>query len=313
MRWRDVINGLSKADDEFLNSECGNNVIARLAMKYMTQDELWSHHDDTDPRIRYVVAQKIIDQDKLWSMRDDQYTTVKGAVTRRIKDQDRLVELGGGSEALEASRRIKDLDVLVKMAAGAGAERAPNLAVAIIRRLKGNPARLREIASLTTSPLIKVYVAVALNDQEYLWSLRNDLDCRHKHDAVEALAINIEGDDRMLEFIRIGDERNYGHSIRWLVAGRIKDQDKLWGLYRSDAGHLANRVAPLIEDEDRLWSMQFDPMTAYDVIQVKRTIASRTTSVERLMILIGDEDQTVSDYAKVRLDEVMRGHKEETV
>lgn len=311
MKWRDVINGLSKADDEFLNSECGNNVITRFAMKYMTQDELWSHHDDTDPRIRYVVAQKINDQDKLWSMRDDQYTTVKGAVARRIKDQDRLVELGAGGEALEASRRIKDLGVLVKMAAGA--VDATYLAVAIIRRLKGNPARLREIASLTTSPLIKVCVAVALNDQEYLWSLRNDLDCRYRHDVVEAFAINIEGDDRMLEFIRIGDERNYGYNIRWQVAGRIKDQDKLWGLYRSDTGHLANRVAPLIEDEDKLWSMQFDPMTAYDVIQVKRTIASRITSVEHLMILIGDEDQTVSDYAKVRLDEVMRGHKEETV
>lgn len=311
MKWRDVINGLSKADDEFLNSECGNNVITRLAMKYMTQDELWSHHDDTDPRIRYVVAQKINDQDKLWSMRDDQYTTVKGAVARRIKDQDRLVELGAGGEALEASRRIKDLGVLVKMAAGA--VDATYLAVAIIRRLKGNPARLREIASLTTSPLTKVYVAVALNDQEYLWSLRNDLDCRYRHDAVEAFAINIEGDDRMLEFIRIGDERNYGYNIRWQVAGRIKDQDKLWGLYRSDTGHLANRVAPLIEDEDRLWSMQFDPMTAYHVIQVKRTIASRITSVERLMILIGDEDRAVSARAKVRLDEVMRGHKEETV
>lgn len=311
MKWRDVINGLNKADDELLNSECGNNVITRLAMKYMTQDELWSHHDDTDPKIRYVVAQKIIDQDKLWSMRDDRYTTVKGAVARRIKDQDRLVELGAGGEALEASRRIKDLGVLVKMAAGA--VDATYLAVAIIRRLKGNPARLREIASLTTSPLIKVRVAVALNDQEYLWSLRNDLDCRYRHDAVEAFAINIEGDDRMLEFIRIGDERNYGYNIRWQVAERIKDQDKLWGLYRSDTGHLANRVAPLIEDEDKLWSMQFDPMTAYDVIQVKRTIALRITSVERLMILIGDEDQTVSDRAKVRLDEVMRGHKEETV
>lgn len=311
MKWRDVINGLNKADDELLNSECGNNVIVRLAMKYMTQDELWSHHDDTDPKVRYVVAQKIIDQDKLWSMRDDRYTTVKGAVARRIKDQDRLVELGAGGEALEASRRIKDLGVLVKMAAGA--VDATYLATAIIRRLKGNPARLREIASLTTSPLIKVRVAVALNDQEYLWSLRNDLDCRYKYDAVEAFAINIEGDDRMLEFIRIGDERNYGYNIRWQVAGRIKDQDKLWGLYRSDTGHLANRVAPLIEDEDKLWSMQFDPMTAYDVIQVKRTIASRITSVEHLMILIGDEDRTVSDYAKVRLDEVMRGHKEETV
>lgn len=312
MKWCDVISAISNgAGPEFMNSECKISTLATLAMKFMTQDELWSHHDDSDPRIRYVVAQKIKDQDKLWSMRDDGYCTVKNMVVRRIKDQDRLAELGKGVTALKASRRIKDPDVLVKMAVAA--EHAPNLAASIIKQLKSRPDKLREIASLTADPLIKVHVAVALNDQEYLWSLRNDLNCQYECNAAEIFATNIEGDDRILEFIRIGDERHYGCDIRWLAARLIKDQDKLWGLYKSGAPRLAWTVAQRIEDEDRLWSMQFDPAEAYDIIQVKRIIASRITSVERLTALTADEDENVRNLAMNRMDQVMRGHKEDIV
>lgn len=312
MKWRDVISAVNNsAGPEFMNSECKISTLITLAMKFMTQDELWSHHDDSDPRIRYVVAQKIKDQDKLWSMRDDEYHTVKNMVVRRIKDQDKLAELGKGVTALKASRRIKDPDVLVKMAVAA--EHAPNLAAAIIKQLKSRPDKLREIASLTANPLIKVHVAVALNDQEYLWSLRNDLNCQYECNAAETFAINIEGDDRILEFIRIGDEKHYGYNTRWKAARLIKDQDKLWGLYKSVAPYLAWLIAQRIEDEDRLWSIQFDPTEAYDIIQVKRIIASRITSVERLTILMDDEDPSVRSTAEVRLDEVMRGHKEDTV
>lgn len=312
MKWRDVISAINNgAGPEFMNSECKISTLATLAMKFMTQDELWSHHDDSDPRVRYVVAQKIKDQDKLWSMKDDGYRTVKNMVVRRIKDQDKLAELGKGVTALKASRRIKDPDVLVKMAVAA--ERAPNLAASIIEQLKSRPDKLREIASLTTNPLIKVHVAVALNDQEYLWSLRNDLNCQYECNAAETFVINIEGDDRILEFIRIGDEKHYGYNTRWKAAKLIKDQDKLWGLYKSVAPYLAWLIAQRIEDEDRLWSMQFDPTEAYDIIQVKRIIASRITSVERLTALTADEDENVRNLAMNRMDQVMRGHKEDIV
>ena len=82
MKWRDMINAISRGYPEFMDSECDAMDMVKLSLKYMTQDELWSHHDDGDYRIRYIVAQKIKDQDRLWEMRNDPIYTVSGVVAR---------------------------------------------------------------------------------------------------------------------------------------------------------------------------------------------------------------------------------------
>lgn len=240
MKWGDVINATIKANPDFMSSECNDIGWAKSSLGFMTQDELWSHHDDDDSRIRYVVAQRIKDQDRLWEMRNDKDSTVSNMVARRIKSQGRLVQMAVAQTSfavrVTAVKRIKGKDDTLEVLMSPTSPVGSMPVGLLIDKLAGDRDKLKEVISLVKNPLIRVRAAIALGDQEILWGLRNDLHCSEEYYAVTGFAEHIEGDDRILEFIRIAAVKYSSQraAISCIAVERISSQDRLLEMRASE-------------------------------------------------------------------------------